>query len=101
MSTDQPSSSASSRLSRTGGRWRKPVSLSEAGIEGTGTGAAAVFLALAFFVPAWPSSRYGLTPVRFTFFAQVVAAIDTLPPAGADRASIAPGAGGGTPRLPL
>src|ERR1700761_134617 len=88
MSTDQPSSSASSRLSRTGGRWRKPVSLSEAGTEGTGTGAA-VFLALAFFVPAWPSSRYGLTPVRFTFFAQVVAAIDTLPPARPNCASIA------------
>src|ERR1700734_2071307 len=105
MSTDQPSSSASSRLSRTGGRWRKPVSLSEAGTPRctsggfggvvplggtvTGTGAAAVFLAWAFFVPAWPSSRYGSTRVRLTFFAQVVAAIDTLPPARPNCASIA------------
>src|SRR5580692_5707672 len=123
MSTDQPSSSASSRLSSTGGRWRKPVSLSAAGTPrctsggfggvvppggtatrctsggfggvvppggtATGTGAAAVFLAWAFFVPAWPSSRYGSTRVRFTFFAQVVAAIDTLPPARPNCASIA------------
>jgi hypothetical protein len=36
-------------------------------------------LAFVFFVPACPARRYGAAPVRLTFFAQVVAAIDTVP----------------------
>ena len=75
--------------------------MSEAGTEGTGTGAAAAFLALAFLVPAWPSSRYGLTPVRLTFFAQVVAAIDTEPAGEAELRLDRRVAGRDQPVLPL
>jgi hypothetical protein len=44
---------------------------------------------LDFPLPAWPSRRYGRTPVRLRFLAQVAAAIETEPPARPNWASMA------------
>src|SRR5262249_51747722 len=68
---------------------RKPVSLSEVGTADPCAAVAAVFLAFAFLAPAWPARWYGSAPVRLTFFAQTVAAIDTEPAARPNWASIA------------
>ncbi len=75
-------------MSSTGGRRRKPDSRSTSAGD-SGTGRAAVFLAVDFFFPAWPSSTYGLTRVRFRPFVHSVAAIDTEPAARPNCASMA------------
>lgn len=67
------------------------MSRSAAGPADAGAPGARAFLGLVLFlVPAWPSSRNGRTPVRLTFFAHSVAAMDTEPAASPNCASIAP-----------
>src|SRR6185503_11498984 len=87
MSTHQPSSSASSSPSSTGGFDRKPDNRSATGPSGTT--ARAAFPARLRAAPFCPSSRNGVTLLLVTPLAQVAAATDTEPEASPNCASMA------------
>lgn len=87
MSTHQPRSSASSSASSAGGAARKPLSRSAVSSGGVAVGVARV--RRPFLPVCCPASRYGVSRVRPTAAAQFAAAMETVPGARPNCASMA------------